>query len=143
MSRNAANADVTDVFPLRDFRPISVVRPRPLALWDLLGKLRGESVYKMWISTAGPGLEPTATLKAAGFWEVPLPYGPDEGGAGLHKSVTFPEPEAQHNGTQSKFDKELLNPTTLMPRRRLNRASPTASPRGPPGAGITILWCLS
>jgi L-rhamnonate dehydratase len=50
---------------------ISVV---DLAIWDLLGKIRGEPVYKRM-----------------GFWggKVPLPHGPHAGPEGLRKNVAF------------------------------------------------------
>ncbi len=77
--------------------PIAVISVIDLAIWDLLGKIRGEPVYKMIggsikdeINFYCTGPEPTAT-KAMGFWgsKVPLPYGPDEGHAGLKKNVEF------------------------------------------------------
>ncbi|KAK0194031.1 enolase C-terminal domain-like protein [Armillaria mellea] len=77
--------------------PIAVISVIDLAIWDLLGKIRGEPVYKMIggsikdeISFYITGPEPTAA-KAMGFWgsKVPLPYGPDEGHAGLKKNVEF------------------------------------------------------
>jgi L-rhamnonate dehydratase len=77
--------------------PIATISVVDLALWDLLGKLRGEPVYKMIggaikdeVAFYCTGPEPTAT-KAAGFWgaKVALPYGPDEGQAGLRKNVAF------------------------------------------------------
>ncbi|KAK0446197.1 enolase C-terminal domain-like protein [Armillaria borealis] len=77
--------------------PIAVISVIDLAIWDLLGKIRGEPVYKMIggsikdeISFYITGPEPTAA-KAMGFWgsKVPLPYGPDEGHAGLKKNIEF------------------------------------------------------
>lgn len=77
--------------------PIATISVVDLALWDLVGKLRGEPVYKMIggaikdeLEFYCTGPEPTAT-KAAGFWgaKVTLPYGPDEGAAGLRKNVAF------------------------------------------------------
>ncbi|KAF9016549.1 enolase C-terminal domain-like protein [Hymenopellis radicata] len=77
--------------------PIAVISVIDLAIWDLLGKIRREPVYKMIggsikdeITFYCTGPEPTAT-KAMGFWgsKVPLPYGPDEGHAGLKKNVEF------------------------------------------------------
>ncbi|KAG7451377.1 enolase C-terminal domain-like protein [Guyanagaster necrorhizus] len=77
--------------------PIAVISVIDLAIWDLLGKIRGEPVYKMIggsikdeISFYITGPEPTAA-EAMGFWgsKVPLPYGPDEGHAGLKKNVEF------------------------------------------------------
>ncbi|KAJ7079440.1 mandelate racemase muconate lactonizing enzyme family protein [Mycena belliarum] len=77
--------------------PVATISVVDLALWDLLGKLRGEPVYKMIggaikdeLAFYCTGPKPTAT-KEAGFWgaKVPLPYGPDEGAAGLRKNVAF------------------------------------------------------
>ena len=73
---------------------ISVV---DLALWDLVGKLRGEPVYAMIggrcrdslpLYTTGPE---AAFAKANGFWgaKVPLPEGPADGPAGLRRNVEF------------------------------------------------------
>ncbi|EJU03623.1 mandelate racemase/muconate lactonizing enzyme family protein [Dacryopinax primogenitus] len=73
---------------------ISVV---DLAIWDLLGKLRGEPVYKMIggrtkekIPFYCTGPLPNET-KRMGFWgaKVPLPYSPSEGPEGLRKNVEF------------------------------------------------------
>ncbi len=77
--------------------PIAVISVIDLAIWDLLGKIRGEPVYKMIggsikdeISFYITGPEPTAA-KEMGFWgsKVPLPYGPDEGHVGLKKNIEF------------------------------------------------------
>ncbi|KAJ8098523.1 enolase C-terminal domain-like protein [Lipomyces tetrasporus] len=73
---------------------ISVV---DLALWDLLGHIRQEPVYKMIggatmkrISFYCTGSRPESA-KSMGFWggKVPLPFGPDEGHEGLMKNVKF------------------------------------------------------
>lgn len=62
--------------------PIAVISVIDLALWDLVGKIRGEPVYKMIggatrevLKFYCTGPEPTATKKM-GFWgaKVPLPY---------------------------------------------------------------------
>lgn len=66
-----------------------------LALWDLLGKLRGEPVYKMIggavreslpLYCTGP--EP-AVYQRQGFFggKIPLPEGPADGPAGLRRNV--------------------------------------------------------
>ena len=73
---------------------ISVV---DLAIWDLLGKIRGEPVYKMIggrtkkdipLYLTGPL---PAEAKRMGFWggKVPLPHGPHEGPEGMKKNVEF------------------------------------------------------
>ncbi|KAL2172353.1 hypothetical protein VTG60DRAFT_6192 [Thermothelomyces hinnuleus] len=77
--------------------PVAVISVIDLAIWDLLGKIRGEPVYKLIggntkdrIDFYCTGPEPTAA-KAMGFWgaKVPLPYCPEEGHAGLKKNVEF------------------------------------------------------
>ena len=68
-----------------------------LALWDLVGKVRGEPVYNLigglsrdeiTFYCTGPD---AAAIKRMGFWgaKVPLPHGPFEGEAGLRKNVAF------------------------------------------------------
>jgi len=73
---------------------ISVV---DLALWDLLGQLRGEPVYAMIggkcrdsIPLYATGPKPAVT-KSLGFWgaKVPLPEGPADGPQGLARNVAF------------------------------------------------------
>ncbi|KAJ7469031.1 hypothetical protein FB451DRAFT_1478804 [Mycena latifolia] len=59
--------------------PVATISMVDLALWDLLGKLRGEPVYKM-IGGAQAGLFGA---------KVPLPYVPDEDKACLRKNVAF------------------------------------------------------
>ncbi|CRK11747.1 hypothetical protein BN1723_017246, partial [Verticillium longisporum] len=77
--------------------PIAIISVIDLALWDLLGKLRNEPVYKliggatkdrMDFYCTGPN--PPAA-KAMGFWgaKVALPYCPDEGHIGLKKNVEY------------------------------------------------------
>ena len=70
--------------------PVAVISVIDLALWDLLGKIRNEPVYKLIggatrdrLDFYCTGPEPTAA-KAMGFWggKVPLPYCPEEGHAG-------------------------------------------------------------
>lgn len=73
---------------------ISVV---DLALWDAVGKLRGEPVHAMIggrtreeVEFYCTGPRPDAA-KSMGFWggKVPLPYGPADGPAGVRKNVEF------------------------------------------------------
>lgn len=77
--------------------PIATISVIDLALWDLLGKIRNEPVYKMIggatrdkIKFYCTGPEPTAT-KAMGFWgaKVPLPYCAEDGEEGLQKNIAF------------------------------------------------------
>jgi len=77
--------------------PVAVISVIDLAIWDLLGKLRNEPVYKLIggatrsrLSFYCTGPEPAAA-KSMGFTgaKVPLPYGPDEGTPGLLKNVAF------------------------------------------------------
>jgi L-rhamnonate dehydratase len=73
---------------------ISVV---DLALWDLIGKIRKEPVYKLIggrVRDVLPfyctGPDPAAA-KRMGFWggKVPLPFSPAEGHDGLRRNVEF------------------------------------------------------
>jgi L-rhamnonate dehydratase len=77
--------------------PIAVISVIDLAIWDLLGKIRNEPVYRLIggatkerIDFYCTGPDPPAA-KAMGFWgaKVPLPYCPEEGHAGLKKNVEF------------------------------------------------------
>ena len=77
--------------------PVAVISVIDLAIWDLLGKIRNEPVYKLIggatrerLNFYCTGPQPSAA-KATGFWgaKVPLPYGPDEGQPGLKKNVEF------------------------------------------------------
>ncbi|KAG6291175.1 hypothetical protein E4U09_004066 [Claviceps aff. purpurea] len=77
--------------------PVAVISVIDLALWDLLGKLRNEPVYRLIGGAAREridfyctGPEPTAS-RDMGFWgaKVPLPFCPEEGHAGLRKNVEF------------------------------------------------------
>jgi len=75
---------------------IAVISCVDLAIWDLLGKIRGEPIYKM----IGGRTKETLTLystgprpeeaKRLGFWggKVPLPYGPEEPD-GMRKNIEF------------------------------------------------------
>ena len=77
--------------------PIAVISVIDLAIWDLLGKLRNEPVYKLIGGATRDklrfyctGPEP-AVAQSAGFIgaKVPLPYGPGEGHHGLAKNIAF------------------------------------------------------
>ena len=77
--------------------PIMAISAVDLALWDLLGKVRGEPVCDLIggraqgeIAFYGTGPDAGA-LKAMGFWgaKVPLPEGPFGGEAGLARNVAF------------------------------------------------------
>ncbi|XWW95971.1 hypothetical protein V2A60_003941 [Cordyceps javanica] len=77
--------------------PNAVISVIDLALWDLVGKLRNEPVYRLIggamkerITFYCTGPEPTAAQKM-GFWgaKVPLPFCPEEGHGGLRKNVEF------------------------------------------------------
>lgn len=79
--------------------PVAVISVIDLAIWDLLGKIRNEPVYKLIggatrerLDFYCTGPEPTAT-KAMGFTaaKVPLPYSPGEGPAGMRKNIEFLE----------------------------------------------------
>lgn len=79
--------------------PVMAISAVDLALWDLLGKIRGEPVYHLlgglsrdeitfYCTTPEP-----AAIKALGFWgaKVPLPHGPFDGREGLKANVAFLE----------------------------------------------------
>ncbi|GKT60828.1 mandelate racemase/muconate lactonizing enzyme domain-containing protein [Colletotrichum tofieldiae] len=77
--------------------PLAVISVIDLAIWDLLGKLRNEPVYRLIggatkerLNFYCTGPEPTAA-KEMGFWggKVPLPYCPEDGHVGLKKNVEF------------------------------------------------------
>uniref|UniRef100_A0A0B7K7N9 Mandelate racemase/muconate lactonizing enzyme C-terminal domain-containing protein n=1 Tax=Bionectria ochroleuca TaxID=29856 RepID=A0A0B7K7N9_BIOOC len=77
--------------------PIAVISVIDLALWDLIGKLRNEPVFRLIggatkerLDFYCTGPEPTAA-REMGFWgaKVPLPFCPDEGHVGLRKNVEF------------------------------------------------------
>ncbi|KAI0120984.1 enolase C-terminal domain-like protein [Xylariales sp. AK1849] len=77
--------------------PVAVISVIDLALWDLLGKLRNEPVYKLIGGAARErlnfyctGPEPAAA-KSMGFWgaKVPLPFCPEDGHEGLRKNIEF------------------------------------------------------
>ena len=77
--------------------PVAVISVIDLAIWDLLGKIRNEPVYRMIGGTTRErldfyctGPEPAAA-KSMGFIgaKVPLPYCPAEGPDGFRKNVDF------------------------------------------------------
>lgn len=77
--------------------PIAVISVIDLALWDLVGKIRNEPVYKMIGGAVHDDISFYCTCSNAinaknnGFWggKVPLPYGPDDGPEGLRKNAEF------------------------------------------------------
>lgn len=77
--------------------PLAAISVVDLAIWDLLGKMRGEPVYKLIggrtkddIQFYCTGPRPEAA-KAMGFWggKVPLPHGPGDGEAGIRANHAF------------------------------------------------------
>jgi L-alanine-DL-glutamate epimerase-like enolase superfamily enzyme len=77
--------------------PVAVISVIDLAIWDLLGQIRQEPVYKLIggatrsrLNFYCTGPEPGAA-KTMGFIgaKVPLPYGPDEGQPGIAKNIEF------------------------------------------------------
>ncbi|MBI4924050.1 MAG: L-rhamnonate dehydratase [Devosia nanyangense] len=77
--------------------PIMAISAVDLALWDLVGKVRGEPVYNLigglsrdeiTFYCTGPS---AAAVKAMGFWgaKVPLPCSHFDGEAGLRANVAF------------------------------------------------------
>ena len=77
--------------------PLAAISVVDLALWDLLGKIRQEPVYKMIGGETKPdiafyctGPRPEA-MKALGFMggKVPLPYGPADGPSGVRANRDF------------------------------------------------------
>ena len=77
--------------------PVMAISAVDLALWDLVGKVRGEPVYHLiggrsrdYISLYCTGPDAGA-IKAMGFWgaKVPLPEGPHDGEAGLQRNLAF------------------------------------------------------
>jgi L-rhamnonate dehydratase len=77
--------------------PIMAISAVDLALWDLVGKVRGEPVYNLIggmardeITFYCTGPDPVA-IKAMGFWgaKVPLPHSHFEGEEGLARNVAW------------------------------------------------------
>ena len=77
--------------------PIAAISVVDLALWDLVGKVRGEPVYNLIgglsrdeISFYCTGPAPDA-VKALGFWgaKVPLPHGHSTARRACGKNVEF------------------------------------------------------
>lgn len=77
--------------------PIMAISAVDLALWDLVGKVRGEPVYNLIgglsrdeITFYCTGPAPDA-VKALGFWgaKVPLPHSHFDGEEGLRKNLDF------------------------------------------------------
>jgi len=77
--------------------PVMAISTVDLALWDLVGKIRGEPVVNLIGGRARSEItfycttpEPAA-IKELGFWgaKVPLPHGPHDGDAGLRANLDF------------------------------------------------------
>ncbi len=77
--------------------PVAALSVVDLALWDLLGRLRGEPVYRLIGGATRDALTLYCTgprpdiYRDQGFWggKVPLPEGPEAGPAGLRRNVAF------------------------------------------------------
>lgn len=77
--------------------PLAAISVVDLAVWDLIGKIRNEPIYKMIggrtkkdIPLYLTGPKPRVAKKL-GFWgsKVPLPHGPSDGQEGVRKNVAF------------------------------------------------------
>ena len=77
--------------------PVMAISAVDLALWDLVGKVRGEPVYhligglsrdEITLYCTGPD---AGAIQRMGFWgaKVPLPEGPFDGEEGLRRNVAF------------------------------------------------------
>lgn len=77
--------------------PVMAISAVDLALWDLVGKARGEPVYNLIGGLCRDEIEFYCTgpapdaVKDMGFWgaKVPLPHSPFDGDAGLRKNVEY------------------------------------------------------
>ncbi len=76
---------------------VAVISVLDLAIWDLLGKIRNEPVYKMIggatrkrldFYCTGPAPEAAQAMGFSGA-KVPLPYSPGEGPQGMLKNIQF------------------------------------------------------
>ncbi|MCB1970791.1 MAG: L-rhamnonate dehydratase [Geminicoccaceae bacterium] len=88
--------------------PIAAISAVDLALWDLLGKLRGEPVYnligglsrsELTFYCTGPKAD---AIRDMGFWgaKVPLPHGHFDGIDGLRANVEFLNAQRQSVGPE-------------------------------------------
>ncbi|KAI1384986.1 enolase C-terminal domain-like protein [Hypoxylon trugodes] len=76
---------------------LAVISAIDLAIWDLLGKIRNEPVYKLIGGATKERLEfyctgpQPASIKELGFTggKIALPFGPNEGQKGLEKNIAF------------------------------------------------------
>ena len=92
-----SNTPTSSMFYGRKGLPVAVISVIDLALWDLLGKIRNEPVYKLIGGATRSRLDfyctgPSPTSAASiGFTaaKVPLPYSPGEGPAGMRKNIAF------------------------------------------------------
>lgn len=77
--------------------PIMAISAVDLALWDLIGKIRGEPVYNLIGGLSRDEISfycttpDAAAIRDLGFWgaKVPLPHGPYDGRQGLRANVEF------------------------------------------------------
>ncbi|ERF75368.1 hypothetical protein EPUS_00161 [Endocarpon pusillum Z07020] len=99
--------------------PVAVISVIDLALWDLIGHLRQEPVYKL------------IAAQAMGFIgaKVPLPYGPDEGQPGLAKNIAYLKKHRPAVGLDFPllvdWWEECLSPDDFDGFQQLKRAHPT------------------
>ncbi|PHH84734.1 hypothetical protein CDD83_1473 [Cordyceps sp. RAO-2017] len=77
--------------------PLAAISAIDLAVWDLLGKLRNEPVYRLVGGAARERIDfyctgpQPAAARAMGFWgaKVPLPFCPEDGHDSLRRNVEF------------------------------------------------------